>query len=66
MNILQMNSGLAISAGADHLYSLGYLYGFFSSFVVFSALGVMFPARTTFAYEDKVGGVETVERGVTP
>ncbi|KAF2438919.1 hypothetical protein P171DRAFT_490956 [Karstenula rhodostoma CBS 690.94] len=48
-----INSSLAISKDADHLYNLGYIYGFFSSFVIFSALGLYFPARTTFTYENE-------------
>lgn len=50
----QMNSSLSVSIGAIHLYKLGYLYGFFSSFVLYSALSIAFPPKLTFAYGSEV------------
>jgi NCS1 family nucleobase:cation symporter-1 len=58
-----MNSSLSISTGAINLYNLGYLYGFFSSFVVYSALSIAFPPRSTFAWENRgeeAGSMEKV------
>ncbi|KAE9971118.1 hypothetical protein EG327_009997 [Venturia inaequalis] len=48
-----MNSSLSVSTGAIHLYKLGYLYGFFSSFVLYSALSFAFPPKPTFAYSSE-------------
>lgn len=48
-----MNASLSVSSGAIHLYKLGYLYGFFSSFVLYSALSIIFPPTMTFAYSSE-------------
>ncbi|QDS68744.1 hypothetical protein FKW77_004642 [Venturia effusa] len=50
-----MDSSLSVSAGAIHLYKLGYLYGFFSSFVLYSALSIGFPPRSTFSHSSDPG-----------
>lgn len=48
-----MNSSLSISQGALHLYNLGYIYGFFVSFVLYSGFSIAFPPTSTFAVDAK-------------
>lgn len=40
-----VDPSLDISTGALHLYYLGYIYGFFVSFVMYVALSVAFPPK---------------------
>ncbi|TLD35488.1 NCS1 nucleoside transporter family [Venturia nashicola] len=55
-----VNSSVSVSTGAIHLYKLGYLYGFFSSFVLYSALSTAFPPKQTFVYgSEKTEGAES-------
>ncbi len=43
-----MNPSLKNSiGGAGKLYSIFYIWGFFSAFIVYSALGLLFPAPET-------------------
>ncbi|GAB7355491.1 hypothetical protein MBLNU459_g5986t1 [Dothideomycetes sp. NU459] len=55
---------LKITDGALHLYYLGYLYGFFVSFVIYTALSIAFPPRSTFVYGGTHGDVYENETSV--
>lgn len=56
-----LSPGSAISAGASHLYAIGYAYGFFSSMAVYLLLNRLFPARseaTGKTLDDTLGEME--------
>ncbi|KAH8655866.1 cytosine-purine permease [Xylariales sp. PMI_506] len=46
-----VGTNVSISAGVTNLYNLGYLYGLSSAFVIYTGLSIVFPARSTMAYE---------------
>lgn len=50
--IRQITPSSAVSGGALNLYSLGYIYGFSVSFVVYTGLSIALPPRSTFVYDD--------------
>lgn len=48
-----VNPKLSISTGALHLYYLGYIYGFFVSFVVYLGLSKAFPPAAVVKQSDE-------------
>lgn len=40
-------SGVAISVGAQHLYTINWLYGFVTSLILYTVLNKLFPAQET-------------------
>lgn len=57
-----MNSSNVVSVGARNLYKLGYLYGFFSSAVLYVVLSKIWVPRQ--AMVKGTSDVETVEQDV--
>ncbi|KAF2724151.1 uridine permease-like protein Fui1 [Polychaeton citri CBS 116435] len=53
-----INSGVSISAGARHLYSFGWLYGFVTSVFLYTVLHMIFPCKNSLVIQS----VEDLER----
>ncbi|KAF2084926.1 cytosine-purine permease [Saccharata proteae CBS 121410] len=52
-----INSSLNISKGSSEIYDLGYLYGIFTSFTVYSVLSLVFPPRRTMVGREGTEGL---------
>lgn len=45
----QTNSSVSIGDGVSNMYTLGYMYGMASSFIVYTGLSILFPVAETMA-----------------
>ncbi|KAI7371332.1 hypothetical protein KC336_g20794 [Hortaea werneckii] len=47
-----VSSSTALDTGAEHLYNLSYLYGFFASAGLYCVLSRIFPAKEAYVTDD--------------